>query len=112
MLMVPHLSNCRGPISSFCTLEGGGPKYVRGMSAPMDGGDVAMSSSCCCVCCENDYVAELSADVITSTMVAIPNKDALRFIAPDLRVNAKKTISRLFPILIQKLVHFLPLVDS
>src|ERR1051325_7074805 len=32
---LPAVSNCSGPTNSFCTVEGAGPKYVAGTSAPV-----------------------------------------------------------------------------
>lgn len=86
---------------------------MRGTSAPIEGGEGAMSSFCCCCpSCPNDCVAELSAGVIASKMAAIPRRDALKFIAHDSYDIAKKTISRLFPILVQILRRFFLLALS
>jgi hypothetical protein len=75
MSMLPDLSSWRGPTSSFCAVEGAGPKYVSGMSAPMDGGAGAMSSSC-----PNAGSVGINAGVMTTIMAAIPNRDSLKFI--------------------------------
>src|SRR5215470_2445488 len=32
---LPAVSNCSGPTNSFCTVDGVGPKYVAGTSAPV-----------------------------------------------------------------------------
>src|SRR5919106_477514 len=75
------------------------------MSAPMDGGAGAMSSSCCSCCstssCPKDCIAGISTGVITSAITAIPSRVSLEFITSDSFDHYEKDFSRLCPVLIQ-----------
>src|ERR671925_1007721 len=81
------------------------------MSAPMDGGEGAMSSCCCAK--DSIVVAGISAGVMTSSaMAAIPSRDSSKLIARNSFDHGKKDFSRLYPILIQIEICFLGLWRS
>ena len=64
---------------------------MSGMSAPMDGGAGAISSSCCfSSSCPKVCVAGISTGVITSAKATIPSIDSLLFIACLQYLNLKK----------------------
>src|SRR5687768_15566174 len=82
------------------------------MSAPMDGGEGAISSSCCAKDCIV-VVAGIRAGVMTSSaMAAIPSRDSSKLIARNSFDHGKKDFSRLYPILIQIEICFLGLYRS
>jgi hypothetical protein len=68
------------------------------MSAPMDGGAGAMSSSC-----PKDCIAGISTGVTTSAMTAISSRDSLEFITDDSLIMIK----RIFPDYVQFLSTFI-----